>query len=74
MIPSAKTILDLKNPSIVKVLSRDLDEVIQHSLQHKDKHDFTLSMYFGRNVNPRYDKLAHELYKVFEAPLFVPAS
>lgn len=69
VIPSAKTILDLKNPSIVKVLSRDLDEVIQHSLGHKDKHDFTLSMYFGRNVNPRYDKLAHELYKVFEAPL-----
>lgn len=69
VIPSAKTILDLKNPSIVKVLSRDLDEVIQHSLGHKEKHDFTLSMYFGRNVNPRYDKLAHELYKVFEAPL-----
>jgi len=68
-IPSAKTILDLKNPSIVKVLSRDLDEVIQQSLGHKEKHDFTLSMYFGRNVNPRYDKLAHELYKVFEAPL-----
>src|SRR5690606_7751695 len=69
VIPSAKTILDLKNPSIVKVLSRDLDDVIQSSLGHKDKHDFTLSMYFGRNVNPRYNKLAHELYKVFEAPL-----
>ncbi|MCB0772416.1 MAG: RimK family protein [Flavobacteriales bacterium] len=69
VIPSAKTILDLKNPSIVKVLSRDLDDVIQHSLSHKEKHDFTLSIYFGRNVNPRYDKLAHELYKVFEAPL-----
>ncbi len=68
-IPSAKTLLDLKNPRIVKVLSRDLDEVIQHSLHHKEKHDFTLSVYFGRNVNPRYDKLARELYKVFEAPL-----
>lgn len=69
VIPNAKTILDLKNPSIVKVLSRDLDEVIQQSLAHKEKHDFALSMYFGRNVNPKYDKLAHELYKVFEAPL-----
>lgn len=68
-IPSAKTLLDLKNPRLVKVLSRDLDEVIQQSLQHKDKQDFTLSVYFGRNVNPRYDKLARELYKVFEAPL-----
>ncbi len=69
VIPSAKTLLDLKNPRIVKVLSRDLDEVVQQSLGHKEKHDFTLSVYFGRNVNPRYDKLAHELYKVFEAPL-----
>lgn len=68
-IPSAKTLLDLKNPRMVKVFSRDLDEVIQHSLQHKEKHDFTLSVYFGRNVNPRYDKLARELYKSFEAPL-----
>ncbi|MCO6482455.1 MAG: RimK family protein [Flavobacteriales bacterium] len=69
VIPSAKTILDLKSPRIVKVLSRDLDDVIQQSLGHREKHDFTLSVYFGRNVNPRYDKLAHELYKVFEAPL-----
>ncbi len=69
VIPSAKTLLDLKSPRIVKVLSRDLDDVIQQSLHHKQKHDFTLSVYFGRNVNPRYDKLAHELYKVFEAPL-----
>lgn len=69
VIPSAKTILDLKNPSIVKVFSRDLDEVIQQSLGHKEKHDFIFSMYFGRNVNPKYDRLAHELYKVFEAPL-----
>ncbi|MBS1939429.1 MAG: RimK-like ATPgrasp N-terminal domain-containing protein, partial [Bacteroidetes bacterium] len=31
-IPNAKTLLDLKNPRIVKVLSRDLDDVIQQSL------------------------------------------
>ena len=69
VIPSAKTILDLKSPSIVKVLSRDLEEVIQSSLAHKNKHEFLFSVYFGRNVNRRYDKLAHELYKVFQAPL-----
>ncbi|MBK9515481.1 MAG: RimK family protein [Flavobacteriales bacterium] len=71
VIPSAKTILDLKSPSIVKVLSRDLEEVIQTSLAHKqqDKHEFIFSIYFGRNVNRKYDKLAHELYKVFQSPL-----
>ncbi len=71
VIPSAKTILDLKSPSIVKVLSRDLEEVIQTSLAHKqqDKHEFIFSIYFGRNVNRKYDRLAHELYKVFQSPL-----
>jgi glutathione synthase/RimK-type ligase-like ATP-grasp enzyme len=69
VIPDAKTILDLKNPSLVKVLSRDLDEVIQSSLAHKDGPEFIFSIYFGRNVNRRYDRLAHELYKVFQAPL-----
>jgi hypothetical protein len=37
VIPNAKTILDLKNPSIVKVLSRDLEEVIQQALAHKEQ-------------------------------------
>lgn len=68
-IPSAKTILDLKDRSIVKVLGRDLDEVIQHSLGVKNKHEFIFSVYFGRNVNRKYDRLAHELYKAFQAPL-----
>ncbi len=69
VIPDAKAILDLKNPSLVKVLSRDLDDVIQSSLAHKNKHEFIFSIYFGRNVNRTYDRLAHELYKVFRAPL-----
>ncbi|MCB0781519.1 MAG: RimK family protein, partial [Flavobacteriales bacterium] len=69
VIPSAKTILDLRSPSIIKVLSRDLDEVIQTSLAHKNRHEFVLSIYFGRNVNRKYDKLSHELYKVFQSPL-----
>lgn len=69
VIPSAKTILDLKNPSMVKVFSRDLEEVIEQSLGEKNKHEFLFSVYFGRNVNRKYDRLAHELYKKFQAPL-----
>jgi len=69
VIPSAKTILDLRSPSIVKVLSRDLDDTIQSSLGAKNKHEFILSIYFGRNINPKYDKLSHDLYNVFQAPL-----
>lgn len=69
VIPNVKTILDLRSASIIKVLSRDLDEVIQTSLGNKTKNDFILSIYFGRNLNSKYDKLSHELYNVFQAPL-----
>ncbi len=69
VIPDAKNILDLKNPGMVRVFSRDLDDLIQQSLGHKLKDEFIFSIYFGRNVNRKYDKLAHELYLAFQAPL-----
>ncbi|MCB9194573.1 MAG: RimK-like ATPgrasp N-terminal domain-containing protein, partial [Flavobacteriales bacterium] len=69
VIPDAKTIIDLRSPSLVKVLSRDLEGMVQQHLAHKKKDRFELSIYFGHNVNRRYDRLARELYKVFQAPL-----
>ncbi|MBK6542679.1 MAG: RimK family protein [Flavobacteriales bacterium] len=69
VIPDAKSILDLRSPRLVKVLSRDLQGIIQQHLAHKEKDQFELSIYFGRNVNRKYDRLAHELYKVFRSPL-----
>ena len=59
VIPNVKTILDLRSLSIVKVLSRDLDEVIQTSLGNKLKDEFILSIYFGRNVNYKYDTVSY---------------
>ncbi|MCB0779808.1 MAG: RimK-like ATPgrasp N-terminal domain-containing protein, partial [Flavobacteriales bacterium] len=69
VIPSVRSILDMRSPSLVKVLSRDLDGLVQHTLADVEEDQFTLSVYFGRNVDPKYDRLAHELYLVFQAPL-----
>lgn len=69
VIPDAKSILDLRSPRLVKVLGRDLHGLIQQQLADKKKDQFDLSIYFGRNVNRKYDRLAHELYKVFRSPL-----
>lgn len=69
VIPSAKALLDMRSPAIVKVLSRELEGIIQSSLSDVKEDSFTLSVYFGRNVEARFDKLAHELTKVFQAPL-----
>lgn len=68
-LPSVTTIQDIKSQTMVRLVSEDLEELIQESLApiHGDK--FTLSIYFGRNLARRYDRLSSHLFDVFEAPL-----
>lgn len=68
VIPSVKNILDLKAQTIVKSVSDDLDDMVQKSLKRLRSKEFILSIYFGQNVSAHYDRLAHELHKLFQAP------
>jgi glutathione synthase/RimK-type ligase-like ATP-grasp enzyme len=68
-IPSVKHIQDLKAPKIVRVMSSDLDDLIQKSLKNIKRPEFTLSVYFGRNLAIQYEKLAAELHKIYQVPL-----
>ncbi len=67
--PSVTKIQDIKSQAIVRLVSSELDEVIQKSLAriHSDK--FTLSIYFGRNMAKRYERLCLQLYNLFQAPM-----
>lgn len=67
-IPNVKNIQDLKAPAIVRIVSDDLDELIQKSFKKIKATEYTLSIYFGHNVALQYDKLSHELHKLFQAP------
>lgn len=69
VIPSVKNMLDLKAQAIVKSISEAEDLLIQKTLKHLRSSEFVLSIYFGRNISPQYDKLAKVLYKLFQAPL-----
>lgn len=68
-IPSVNTLQDFKAREIVRVLSSDLDELIQRSLKPIQGESFTLSIYFGHNVAKRYSQLALHLFNLFQAPL-----
>jgi glutathione synthase/RimK-type ligase-like ATP-grasp enzyme len=68
-IPSVTTMNDFKSRNIVRSISGDIDELIQKSLKHLKGPEFTLSIYFGRNISERYDKLARALYNLFQSPL-----
>ena len=68
-LPGVATIQDLKSPSLVRVLSDDLEELIQKNLSGLVSDVFTLSIYFGENVAKRYQRLSRQLFNLFPAPL-----
>jgi glutathione synthase/RimK-type ligase-like ATP-grasp enzyme len=68
-IPDVATIEDFKSREIVRVRSDALDELIQKSLAPVKNERFDLSVYFGRNLAERHQRLASEIYKLFPAPL-----
>ena len=68
-VPKISTIQDLKSQTIIRVASEELEELIQKSLAPIQSNEFTLSIYFGRNVAKRHDQLSSHLFKLFESPL-----
>ena len=68
-IPRLSTIQDMKLQTIVRFVSDDLDDLIQKSLSAIQSDRFTLSIYFGKNVAKRYDRLSSKLFRTFHAPL-----
>jgi len=67
--PNVATIQDIKSQTIVRIISDDLDNLIQKSLIKIKSKEFVLSIYFGRNMAHQYEKLASQLYSLFQAPL-----
>jgi len=67
-MPSIKTIQDMKSRTMIKVLSDELDELIQKLLSSLVSEEFILSIYFGKNVAKKYEKLSMALFRIFDAP------
>ncbi len=67
-LPSITALQDLKSPTIVRIASLELDELIQKSLAPIKSQEFVLSIYLGRNLARRYDRLSLHLFRLFQAP------
>jgi len=68
-LPSVVTVQDLKTAGIVRAFGEDLDELVQKNLARITGREFDLSIYFGRNLAERYNKLGREIFNLFPAPL-----
>jgi glutathione synthase/RimK-type ligase-like ATP-grasp enzyme len=68
-LPTVETLQDLRLSPVVRIVSEQLEGLIQRSLARLKGPRFELSIYFGRNLSKRYDALARALYDQFSVPL-----
>jgi len=66
--PDITTIQDMKSPTIARIISDELEELIQESMAGIRSKKFTLSIYFGKNLARKYDQISQHLFKMFQAP------
>jgi glutathione synthase/RimK-type ligase-like ATP-grasp enzyme len=67
--PSVITIQDLNQSQAVRLVPQELEDLINKCLAPLQSDHFSLSVYFGRNLADRYNRLARELANLFQAPL-----
>jgi len=67
-LPSVATLQDLRISPLIRIASDDLHDMIRRSLAQIKSEEYLLSIYFGRNVAARYDRLAQALFNMFPAP------
>lgn len=67
--PNITTIQDLKSQSIIRIISDELDNLIQRSLSRLKSSRFELNIYFGKSIAKQHESLSKQLYNLFPAPL-----
>ncbi|MBA3660306.1 MAG: RimK family protein [Gammaproteobacteria bacterium] len=67
--PNITTMQDLKSLSIVRIISDELDKIIQSNLARLRSSTFELNIYFGQSVTKLHKTLSRQLYNLFPAPL-----
>lgn len=67
-LPSVETLQAFGVAPLARIQSEELEELIQRSLAPLRSRTFELSIYFGRNVAARYDRLCRALFDLYPAP------
>jgi glutathione synthase/RimK-type ligase-like ATP-grasp enzyme len=68
-LPSLATIQDLRSLGVARLLSEDLDATLVKAFKNVVDDQVELPIYFGRNPTTEFDRLAWQLFGLFEAPL-----
>lgn len=68
-MPGVIPLQDLKSPAMIRFVGEELDDLIQKALGPLQSDEFELSIYFGRNMAKRYERLSRQLFNMFQIPL-----
>ncbi|WP_437185107.1 RimK family protein [Planctomicrobium sp. SH668] len=68
-MPGVIALQDLKSPAMIRFVGEELEDLIQKSLEPLQSDEFELSVYFGRNMAKRYERLSRQLFNMFQIPL-----
>jgi glutathione synthase/RimK-type ligase-like ATP-grasp enzyme len=67
-MPSIEAIQNMKDRAIAAIAGSDLQEIVEESLSKVQSDEFVLSVYFGRNMAQRHERLANALFRMFPSP------
>ncbi|MCC5877324.1 MAG: RimK family protein [Candidatus Sumerlaeia bacterium] len=67
-LPSVSTLVDFRLSALIRIAGEELEELINKSFAPLHSDEFVLSIYFGKNVARRYDRLASRIFRIFPAP------
>jgi glutathione synthase/RimK-type ligase-like ATP-grasp enzyme len=68
-LPSLATIQDLRSPWVARILSEDLEEIVERAFKGITADEHEIQIFFGRTRDAAFDRLAWHLFGLFEAPL-----
>jgi glutathione synthase/RimK-type ligase-like ATP-grasp enzyme len=67
--PSVRTIQETKSLSVVKIITEDLEDLIQKSLKNIQSSKFSVNIYFGKTYTQKYSEFGQKIFRQFPAPL-----
>jgi len=69
-LPEVLQIQDLKSLKVLRKVANQCSELIEKSLCSITSEHFELSVYFGKNIALRHERLSNELFQLLKIPLF----
>ncbi|MGE9295903.1 MAG: RimK family protein [Puniceicoccales bacterium] len=68
-LPAIDTVQDTKLPSIIRVLSSEIDDAMKRALGTVEGNTFDLEVFFARTREKAFERLGRQIFNLFPAPL-----